>query len=63
MVYSYMSTVYFQIGTNNGNDQFRNLVRQAKPDIVILVEPNSSLIEQIKQNYNGIPNTHIPLRI
>jgi hypothetical protein len=58
-----MSTVYFQIGTNNGNDQFRNLVRQAKPDIVILVEPNSSLIEQIKQNYNGIPNTHIPLRI
>ena len=54
-----MSTVYFQIGTNNGNDQFRNLVRQAKPDIVILVEPNPSLIEQIKQNYNGIPNTHI----
>jgi FkbM family methyltransferase len=53
------SSVYFQIGTNNGNDQFRQKVLQAKPDLVILVEPNSSLIDQIKKNYNGIPNVHI----
>jgi FkbM family methyltransferase len=53
------SSVYFQIGTNDGNDQFRQIVLDKKPDLVILVEPNSSLIDEIKKNYDGIPNVHI----
>jgi FkbM family methyltransferase len=54
-----MSSVYFQIGTNNGNDLFRNRVRNAKPDLVILVEPNKNLISRIKDNYRDIENVHI----
>lgn len=54
-----MPSVYFQIGTNNGNDQFRKMVLRNKPDLVILVEPNPSLIDEIKKNYVGIPNVHI----
>jgi FkbM family methyltransferase len=54
-----MSKVFFQIGTNNGNDLFQKKVRQENPDLVILVEPNKSLIEQIEKNYNGISNAHI----
>lgn len=54
-----MSSVYFQIGTNDGNDLFRQIVLQKKPDLVILVEPNPSLMDQIKKNYDGIPNVHI----
>lgn len=51
--------VYFQIGTNNGNDKFRQLVQSNKPDIVILVEPNETLINQIKYNYRNIDNVYI----
>ncbi len=54
-----MQKVFFQIGTNNGNDLFRELVLKYKPDIVILVEPNETLIHQIKQNYSNIPNVYI----
>jgi len=35
-----MSKVYFQIGTNDGNDLFLDKVKNEKPDLVILVEPN-----------------------
>jgi FkbM family methyltransferase len=54
-----MSRVFFQIGTNNGNDLFRQRVIQNKPDIVILVEPNQGLIDQIKFNYRDIDNVFI----
>lgn len=52
-------TVYIQIGTNNGNDNFRKLVIQNKPDLVILVEPNSQLINLIQENYRDIQNVYI----
>jgi FkbM family methyltransferase len=54
-----MSKVFFQIGTNNGNDLFRELVIQNAPDCVILVEPNKELIDEIKKNYNNIKNVYI----
>jgi hypothetical protein len=52
-------TVYIQIGTNSGNDNFRKLVILNKPSKVILIEPNSSLINIIEANYINIPNVHI----
>ena len=54
-----MSKVFFQIGTNNGNDLFRELVIKNAPDCIILVEPNKLLIDEIKKNYNNIKNVHI----
>jgi FkbM family methyltransferase len=51
--------VYFQIGTNDGNDNFKKLVNQDKPDLVILVEPNKDLINLIKTNYNNVKNVFI----
>lgn len=54
-----MSKVYFQIGTNNGNDLFRDLVIRDTPDLVILVEPNPQLIDTIRHNYRNIKNVHI----
>jgi hypothetical protein len=44
-----MSKVFFQIGTNDGNDMFRDFVKKNKPDLVILVEPNEVLINEIKK--------------
>jgi FkbM family methyltransferase len=54
-----MSTVYFQIGTNDGNDMFRELVIKNKPDCIILVEPNNGLIDEIRKNYSNIENVCI----
>jgi FkbM family methyltransferase len=54
-----MNKVFFQIGTNNGNDLFRSKVIKENPDLVILVEPVSYLIYQIKMNYYNIRNVHI----
>ena len=54
-----MSKVFFQIGTNNGNDMFRELVLQNLPDCVILVEPNRELINEIIKNYSNIQNVYI----
>ena len=51
--------IFIQIGTNNGNDNFRNLVIKESPDLVLLVEPNESLIETIKNNYMNIRNVNI----
>lgn len=51
--------VYFQIGTNNGNDLFNKKCKKDKPDKIILVEPNQSLYNQIKQNYKDISNVSI----
>jgi FkbM family methyltransferase len=46
--------VFFQIGTNDGNDLFNKRVEFEKPDIVILVEPNNDLAETIRKNYEKI---------
>lgn len=54
-----MSKVYFQIGTNDGNDLFLKKVIEDKPDLIILVEPNTNLIDTIKHYYNGIKNVYI----
>ena len=54
-----MSKVFFQIGTNNGKDLFREKVIKDLPDCVILVEPNKELIDEIKKNYNNIKNVYI----
>lgn len=54
-----MSGIFFQIGTNNGNDVFRDKVKKDKPSLIILVEPNKSLISDIKNNYKDIDNVHI----
>ena len=54
-----MSAVYFQIGTNDGNDLFRELVIKNKPDCVILVEPNKDLLHEISKNYSNIENVFI----
>jgi FkbM family methyltransferase len=54
-----MQRVFFQIGTNDGNDLFRDLVIKENPDMVILVEPNKLLINEIKQNYSNIQNVYI----
>jgi FkbM family methyltransferase len=51
--------IFIQIGTNNGNDNFRNLVIKESPDLVLLVEPNENLIEIIKNNYINIKNVNI----
>jgi FkbM family methyltransferase len=51
--------IMIQIGTNNGNDRFRKLVLQEKPDLILLVEPNISLRNSIEKNYENIPNVHI----
>jgi FkbM family methyltransferase len=50
---------FVQIGTNNGNDEFNEIVRLVKPDLVVLVEPNTSLIEEIVKNYDGVKNVHL----
>ena len=54
-----MSKVFFQIGTNTGDDLFRDICMKYKPDIIVLVEPNTELIKDIENNYKGISNIHI----
>ena len=49
--------IWFQIGTNDGDDLFRNRALTDKPDIVILVEPNISLLETINKNYESVKQT------
>jgi FkbM family methyltransferase len=51
--------VFIQIGANNGNDDFNNMVRQYHPSKVILVEPNKELNVELIKNYMGIPNVII----
>jgi FkbM family methyltransferase len=52
-------SVFIQIGTNNGDDNFRKLVLKHKPSRVILIEPNKALYNVILKNYEGIPNVII----
>ena len=46
--------VLVQIGTNNGDDAFNKIARFAHPSKVILVEPNASLNDKIRENYKGV---------
>jgi len=50
---------FIQIGTNDGCDRFRNIVREYKPKLVVLIEPNKDLIPEIENNYSGIANVCI----
>lgn len=51
--------VFIQIGTNNGEDFFRDMVLLHKPQTVILIEPNKDLMGFIEKNYYGINGVHI----
>lgn len=46
--------IFFQIGTNDGNDTFLQMVKSEKPDLTILIEPNKELIKLIEKNYLNI---------
>ena len=50
---------YFQIGTNDGNDSFRELCIKHKPDMIVLVEANSKHLNSIQNNYEYCVNVHI----
>lgn len=54
-----MEKVYFQIGTNIGNDLFKTKCINDKPTKIILVEPNPLHKESIKNNYKEFSNVHI----
>ena len=54
-----MSKVFIQIGTNDGNDEFRNLVLDNNPTLTILVEPSYLLEDKIKDNYKDVDNVEI----
>ena len=58
-ILSKKNDVFVQIGTNTGNDLFRQLVLKYKPKKVILVEPLPQLISSIKHFYKGIENITI----
>jgi FkbM family methyltransferase len=47
---------FVQIGTNNGNDRFRALVQTEKPDVTVLIEPNTIHNESIRRSYTDVPN-------
>ena len=46
--------VYFQIGTNSGDDGFRKKCLKDKPTKIILVEPNPEMRPFIEKNYKDI---------
>jgi len=51
--------VFVQIGTNDGKDEFNEIIKKCCPSKIILVEPNKSLNKDILNNYNGISNVYI----
>tara|TARA_B100000508_G_C11459564_1_gene278498 strand:- start:1611 stop:2285 length:675 start_codon:yes stop_codon:yes gene_type:complete len=51
--------VYFQIGTNSGDDGFRKKCLKDKPTKIILVEPNPEMRPFIEKNYKDIENVFI----
>jgi FkbM family methyltransferase len=53
------SGVLIQIGTNNGKDEFNDIVKASHPAKVILVEPNKELNNDIWANYVGIDNVFL----
>lgn len=51
--------VFVQIGVNNGDDEFNQMVKDLQPSKLILVEPNKSLNEDIYRNYYGVDNVFL----
>ena len=51
--------IFVQIGTNNGHDEFNEMVRKLEPSMVILVEPNKLLNDTIHRNYSNIDNVFL----
>ena len=51
--------VFIQIGTNDGYDDFNNIVKTYSPSKVILVEPNKHLNKKINEAYSGIDNVFL----
>jgi FkbM family methyltransferase len=50
---------YIQIGANVGNDFFQKKMETIiDPSLIILVEPNSKLLEELKSNYKSLENKH-----
>ena len=47
-------SVFIQIGTNSGNDEFLQRVRKQQPNLVILIEPNKDWNETIRNNYKYV---------
>jgi FkbM family methyltransferase len=54
-----MKKVFFQIGTNNGNDQFRQLCFKYNPDLIVLVEANKIHLESINKHYSSLNNVRV----
>ena len=54
-----MEKVYFQIGTNSGDDGFRKRCLKDRPDKIILVEPNPEMKEIIEENYKDLTNVNV----
>ena len=48
--------VLVQIGTNNGADEFNEIVRKSSPVKIVLVEPNKALNSFVYKNYEGVEN-------
>lgn len=51
--------IYFQIGTNDGDDLFKQKCLNESPDMIVLVEPNLSLRPQIEKNYKEIKGVNL----
>jgi FkbM family methyltransferase len=50
---------FVQIGTHNGNDEFNIMVKNYKPDLIILVEPNKDMNYYIHSMYKDVKNYFI----
>jgi FkbM family methyltransferase len=53
--------IVVQIGTNNGNDHVRDFCLKNKPSKIVLVEPFSIHVDQIKENYKNFDNVQIEI--
>ena len=50
---------YIQIGTNNGDDEFKQRIEGlSEKSNIILIEPHENLNEEIKKNYKKISENH-----
>ena len=50
---------YIQIGANIGNDDFQKMIMNSQEKLkVILVEPNTNLIDSLSNNYNNLKDKH-----
>jgi len=50
---------YIQIGANVGNDTFQRMMEGIKERIrLILIEPNSDLLDDLSKNYERLKNKH-----